>query len=297
MSIRSVKNSTITQASKNASALAGNPSYIDVPIRALIIAGGGGGERVIGSNGQCGGGGAGGHIETTFTLKAFQDYEATVGAGGAGRNTTGVATAGVNSSFNSLIAIGGGARGVAGPGTGVLNSGGSGAGHKISLGQIIGNYGGEGTEGQGFEGGGAMANNNGSAAGGGGAGSRPAFAQNQTQTSGGVGRFSDITGTNIQRGGGGAGSQGSVVAASSDGGGGGGASRNGVANTGSGGAGLHTTSGTIPSGNGGSGVIILRYPERFTITLGAGLTGSTATVGADRVTTITAGTGNVSWEA
>jgi hypothetical protein len=39
----------------------------------------------------------------------------------------------------------------------------------------------------------------------------------------------------------------------------------------------------------------LRYSNTRTITIGAGLTGSTATVGADKVTTITAGTGNVSW--
>jgi hypothetical protein len=32
-----------------------------------------------------------------------------------------------------------------------------------------------------------------------------------------------------------------------------------------------------------------------TITIGAGLTGSTATDGSFKVTTITAGTGNVSW--
>ena len=48
-------------------------------------------------------------------------------------------------------------------------------------------------------------------------------------------------------------------------------------------------------GNGGSGIVVLRYPNTFTITVGAGLTGSTATVGANKVTTITAGTGNVSW--
>jgi hypothetical protein len=49
------------------------------------------------------------------------------------------------------------------------------------------------------------------------------------------------------------------------------------------------------AGSGGSGVVILRYPSSRTITIGAGLTGSTATVGADKVTTITAGTGNVSF--
>jgi hypothetical protein len=42
-------------------------------------------------------------------------------------------------------------------------------------------------------------------------------------------------------------------------------------------------------------VVILRYPNTYTITIGAGLTGTTATVSTDKVTTITAGTGNVSW--
>jgi hypothetical protein len=48
-------------------------------------------------------------------------------------------------------------------------------------------------------------------------------------------------------------------------------------------------------GNGGSGVVIFSYPSAFTITIGAGLTASTATVGGNKVTTVTAGTGNVSW--
>jgi hypothetical protein len=43
--------------------------------------------------------------------------------------------------------------------------------------------------------------------------------------------------------------------------------------------------------------VFLRYPVSLTITLGAGLSGLTATVGPDKVTTITAGTGNVSWAA
>jgi hypothetical protein len=41
--------------------------------------------------------------------------------------------------------------------------------------------------------------------------------------------------------------------------------------------------------------VILRYPSARTITIGAGLTGSTSTVGSDKVTTITAGTGNISF--
>jgi len=48
--------------------------------------------------------------------------------------------------------------------------------------------------------------------------------------------------------------------------------------------------------NGGSGVVILRHlTADGTITIGAGLTGSTATDGSYKVTTITAGSGNVSW--
>ena len=47
---------------------------------------------------------------------------------------------------------------------------------------------------------------------------------------------------------------------------------------------------------GGSGVVILKYPDAYTITIGAGLTGSTAPAsGGFKVTTITAGSGNVSW--
>jgi hypothetical protein len=40
----------------------------------------------------------------------------------------------------------------------------------------------------------------------------------------------------------------------------------------------------------------LRYPAAFNVSIGAGLTGTTSTVGANKVTTITAGTGNVSWD-
>jgi hypothetical protein len=39
----------------------------------------------------------------------------------------------------------------------------------------------------------------------------------------------------------------------------------------------------------------MRYSDAYTITIGGGLTGSTATDGSNKVTTITAGTGNVSW--
>jgi hypothetical protein len=66
----------------------------------------------------------------------------------------------------------------------------------------------------------------------------------------------------------------------------------GAVNTGGGGGGSGGDSRVGVAG--GSGVVILRYPNTFTITT-TGLTVSTATVSTDKVTTITAGTGNVYW--
>jgi hypothetical protein len=51
-----------------------------------------------------------------------------------------------------------------------------------------------------------------------------------------------------------------------------------------------------PGKAGGSGLVVLKYPDTRTITIGAGLTGTTAAPsGGFKVTTITAGTGNVSF--
>ena len=102
-------------------------------------------------------------------------------------------------------------------------------------------------------------------------------------------------------GGGGAGG-----ATGATGGGGGAGSAGGTGTTG---AGLTTSirgssetfaSGNISSapntGNGGqSGIVIVRYPGTETLNIGAGLTGSTVTVGANKVTTFTAGTGNATF--
>ena len=68
------------------------------------------------------------------------------------------------------------------------------------------------------------------------------------------------------------------------------------ANTGGGGGGAAWPgSGWGYNGSsGGSGVVILRYPNTYTLTNpGSGLTMSTATDGSDKVTTLTAGTGNI----
>ena len=78
-----------------------------------------------------------------------------------------------------------------------------------------------------------------------------------------------------------------------NGGGGGGDGRTTVVYKGYNEAGLQYYN--VYGGAGGSGIVILRYPVARTITIGAGLTGTTATDGSYKVTTVTAGTGNVSW--
>jgi hypothetical protein len=97
---------------------------------------------------------------------------------------------------------------------------------------------------------------------------------------GGIGVSSSITGTATTRGVGGVARQDP------------GPATNGPANSGNGGAGAE---GYYPSGNGGSGVVIIRYPSTFTIGGGSGLTFTTTTVGSDKVTTFTAGTGSISF--
>jgi hypothetical protein len=109
--------------------------------------------------------------------------------------------------------------------------------------------------------------------------------------SGGQGKQSAITGTLTWYAAGGTGA-GYYSGGRTNGIGGGTPSdMNGTVNTGSGGGGGRFGTG----GLGASGVVVLRYPATTTITLGAGLTGSTSTVGGDKVTTITAGTGTVSF--
>ena len=112
------------------------------------------------------------------------------------------------------------------------------------------------------------------------------------------GAASSITGTSVTRAGGGGGGSNGTAGTGGNGGGGQGAisgrsGANGTANTGSGGGGCQTS--VTTGGNGGSGVVILKYPDTRTIVIGSGLTGTTSTSGSYKVTTITAGTGNVSW--
>jgi hypothetical protein len=121
--------------------------------------------------------------------------------------------------------------------------------------------------------------------GGGGAGA----GGNGSGMNGGIAVTSSISGSSVGYGGGGAGEDGG--AGGTPGTGGGDNSNNAVANRGGGGGGGSAST----SFNGGLGVVILSYPSAYTVTVGAGLTSSTGTVGANKVTTFTAGTGTVSF--
>lgn len=274
-------------------------------INFLIIGGGGGGGK------WGAGGGAGGYrcsvtgelsggnfpAESKLPLATGISYNVTVGAGGAGQTSTEgqKGASGNPSAFDIITSVAGGA----GAGRDVIGTdGGSGGGSFTSTFNI-------GIAGQGKNGG------TGSNSGGGGGGASvdgSNFPSTSNGGAGGNGLTSSITGTSVTRAGGGGGgaydNAGGNAGAGGTGGGGGGsrsnaAAGNATANTGSGGGGggFNSPNGSGNGGNGGSGIVILSYPAIYTITIGAGLTGSTATVGANKVTTLTAGTGNVSWAA
>jgi hypothetical protein len=61
----------------------------------------------------------------------------------------------------------------------------------------------------------------------------------------------------------------------------------GGANTGDGGGALR--------GDGGSGIVIIKFSDSYTCTVGAGLTSSSSTAGGYTTITFTAGTGTVSF--
>jgi len=270
----------------------------------LIIAGGGGGGQDDGE----GGGGAGGYLnsygseasgENSASLSALSCelnnlYAVTIGAGGAynsnGSNSSLSGTASDLSSI-SLTAIGGGRGGNGGDGS--LGGSGGASGIDPSNANIV-RAAGAGTSNQGFAGGvsdgiaanPSLCNSMGGnfcivstykGAGGGGAGAVGASGPNNG--AGGAGLASSITGTSITRaaGGSGRGKQNGNSAAMPTG--------SGSSSSGGGGQGGQNS--------GGNGIIILRYSSLFSLSNpGGGLTISTATVGSDKVSSITAGSGN-----
>ena len=270
---------------------------VPITVNYLVAAGGagaGGAENSFGGGGWNGGGGGagglrstvtatggGGTLETALTLEIATNYTVTVGAGGAGgaaaSGNGNDGTNGSNSVFSSITSTaggGGGGGGGAGSGrTGIAGGSGGGGGSGVGGGGAAGT----GTSNQGFAG--AVGIGGGNAGGGGGAG---AVGGSATARAKAAGVASSITGSSITR----------CVGGSStlpDGG-----NIDGPANSGDGGDMTTTLNGNGRSG--GSGVVILRYADTFTISNpGGGLTLSTATDGSFKVTTVTAGTGNVSW--
>ena len=258
------------------------------------ISGGGGAGGLRTSYGSSSGGGA--SAETSLDLLIATDYTVTVGAGGTGVvSSGGSALNGSNSVFSTITSIGGGGGHRVGNGA----TGGSGGG--VGRGNSGSYTPGSGTADQGYAGGpdtGAVAGT-----GGGGAsavGGNSSGAGNPSQGGvGGAGLAVSIAGSSVTyAGGGGGGGYYSTGGSGGSGGGGTGGTgnaqnnaSNGTPNTG-GGAGGGEQNSTVAR-SGGSGVVILRYPDTYTITIGAGLTGSTATDGTDKVTTFTAGTGNI----
>jgi hypothetical protein len=282
-----------------------------IPIDFLVIAGGGGGASCDGGFVGGGGGGAGGYrnshgtsgansaAEASFDIIPEANYTVTIGAGGA-QNTNGS-----DSKFGVILSYGGckGARTQninTQPGVGGAGGGGQGATYSAIVGFGIPFQGSNGSTGWVNTG-----LNQGAGGGGGGASATGGTAQLQIGAPGGAGLASTITGSSVTRGGGGgggAGNTGTTFAAGGAGGGGngaaftGGISTAGTVNTGGGGGGgAANVSGAAAGAAGGSGIVVLRYSDTYTITIGAGLTGTTATDGSDKVTTITAGDGTVSW--
>ena len=268
-------------------------SFIPLTVDYLVVAGGGGGG--------VGGPGAGGYrtsfgtgninggltpVENTLTLSASTAYAIVVGTGGAGivGNGTGVQSAsGSDSVFSSITSTGGGGAGTAGASgsfnAGVAGGSGGGSHNSASAGAAVTN------PVQGFAG----AVQGGCCGGGGGGAGGPGNAN----TNGGVGLNSSITGTQTSYAGGGGGYPSGGASFGGGASGGNGTGSNATPNTGAGGG-----SG-INGGRGGSGVVILRYPDIYTITLqtGVGFISSTATLSAtsEKVTTITAGSGTITF--
>jgi hypothetical protein len=272
------------------------PSEFEANI--LVVAGGGGGGR--GGQNFGGGGGAGGYISQTSTLSTLTNYSVSVGAGGAGgpASSTGRGISGGDSTFPGLTAVGGGGGGAQGssPGTGADGGSGGGGGYALA--------GGAGTPGQGFAGGSGNTGPNGG--GGGGGATAVGFTNNPCNGGAGV-DLSSIFGANVgvsgvfAGGGGGSNQAGFPQPVGGVGGGGNGMIYNidnqstaGTVNTG-GGGGAGGAGGTAKAG--GSGVVIFKYPDDLTISNpGGGLTFTTAAPsGGFKITTFTAGTGNVQW--
>jgi hypothetical protein len=287
-------------ANETATALNVTPLTVDY----LVVAGGGGGGR-LGGGGGAGGlrstvdsSGGGASAESSLTLATATDYTVSVGPGGAGGTTlNGAGANGTNSTFSTITSDGGGGGGSHATGNGVTGGSGGGAPSAGSSQSA-----GAGTSGQGYAGG--INSISATAYGAGGGGGAAAAGANGTSTAGGNGGIGDqisITGTSTYyAGGGGGGCQSNNTPGT--GGAGGGANgtgntstpSNATPNTGGGGGGSGYTTAFANGGNGASGVVIIRYPDTYTISETTSptvlsFTTDSSSVSGYNITTFTAG--------
>jgi hypothetical protein len=303
----------------NETASAFSPPLAPLTVDYLVVAGGGGSSE-IGGGGGAGGlrtsygstSGGGASAETSLSLSVSTSYTVTVGAGGAGQTDENNGGNGANSVFSTITSIGGGGGAYY---NGIGQNGGSGGGESRGDNGV-----GSGTANQGYAGGNgnATTSSSGGAGGGGGAAAVGQDRVGSNYGNGGVGLavnilnstnagsiIGEVSGNDVYYAGGGGG--GIYIGTAGTGGLGGGAdgeagtsgtSASGATNSGGGGGG--GAAGTGVGGAGGSGVVILRYPNGYTINVGSGLTealGSPFTESSDKISVFTAGTGNIVFSA
>ena len=307
-------------------------ALIDVPstflVDYLVVAGGGGGAYHVGGGGGAGGlrtsygstTGGGGSAESSLSLAAATNYTVTVGGGGA------VNTNGVNSIFSNITSIGGGHSGGYNGSSNITgNDGGSGGGSgrdstenglAVTSPVVHGFNGGavpthitwtsaSGGGGASALGGNGQTNGGGADGGPGGDGGAGLAVNILNSTNAGTASVGEVSNSNVYYAGGGGGSANGRDGGSGGTGGGGdgyGYNANGLGrqaqdNTG-GGGGSAWDSVSDTNKQGGSGVVILRYPDNYTITVGSGISqasGSPFTEGSNKVSVFTGGTGNISF--
>jgi len=230
----------------------------------LVVAGGGGGggsDAIAHGAGGAGGyrssvtgesSGGGASAEAKLSLASGTAYTVTVGAGGVSQ------TIGNNSVFGSITSIGGGRGGTTSAANGGTGGSGGGSGY---AGSTIGN----GTTGQGYNGGLGSSPAGGVAGGGGGGGAGQVGGNTSASNcgNGGNGISSSITGSAVTRGGGGGGGAYNLTVGNGGSGGGGAGGNhvgvspvNGTSNTGGGGG---AAGGNGSGATGGSGIVVVRY--------------------------------------
>jgi hypothetical protein len=240
----------------------------------LSIAGGGGGGGQPGQGGS--GGGAGGYVYMPSASAILGNLTVTIGAGGSTPGSGGAPSAanGGNTSvtganFANILSVGGGKGGLgANPGDNMAGgNGGSGGGSGYYTANAGTGYGFPGPAQQGFPGGSSVITTSPftwtTTTGGGGAGaagSSGTYSAGGNSGNGGIGKQTNISGSNVFYAGGGGGGIDQAGHEPRRGlGGNGGGGRGGLAgnvNSGGGGGGGEYTAGNT----GGSGIVIIRYP-------------------------------------